>query len=226
MDNFDLILKEACGAAELSLAEKDIARHADTPDIETSARFNKRVQKIINRMETGKYKAPKRIIRTLLVVAALIATLSIPATGIDPLQERIKDFFIRTFSDGSILEFEDNRRTKGTLYSNYTWIPEGYEEVERVQDPLFEEIFFENPSGHLIIHGSKKNDGNGLLLDTEDIEYEEIVIQNTTGIYYCNHNTLWIRWTIGDYNYSISAEAASVSKEDLIRMANSRENVY
>ena len=168
MVNTDLILKEACRRAELNIAEQDSIRLSEMPDIETSKDFDRRVDKIIRRMKTGKYKKTRKVLRVFILVAILIVTFSITATGVDPLHERIRNFFIETFSDGSTIEFKDSSITRGTLYSEYTYIPEGYELVKHVQDPFFEKYVFEDLNGNQLFCASRSNDEAFSMLNTEN----------------------------------------------------------
>ncbi len=228
MTNADLILKEACLLAEINLAEQDCTRVSEMPDIETSKSFDKRVNKIIRRMKTGRYKNTRKTARVLILVAALIAIFSITATSVDPLHERIWNFFVETFSDGSTVEFEGNDSTRGTLYSEYTYIPEKYELVKHVQDPLFEKYVFETSDGSQLFCTSKRNDDSLYILNTENTEPEEIIIDNLSALYYSQDEFSKITWSKGEYVYSVYQHSSTnlLSKQELIKIAESRKNVY
>ncbi len=225
MVNTELILREACRLAELDLAEQDCARVSNMPDIETSKRFDRRVNKIIRRMKTGKYKNTKKAARVLILVAALIAVFSINATGVNPLQEKVRNFFVNTFNAGSLIQFEDDNSTRGTLYSEYTWVPEGYELLEKDSKETYERIVYKGNAGDEIISVSRKNDSSILSVDTENMKFEEIVINNSSAMYYADDESSQIIWSKGNYNYRITV-SSSVAKDELIKMAESRENVY
>lgn len=229
MSDFNTILKEAARLAEQDLAEQDYLRFAATPDIETSKEFDERVDKIIISMEPKAYSKPsafRKTIRTLIAIAAIIAIFSISATGGNPFMETVKDFFIRTFTDGSIVTFEDNDQTVGTLYSNYTWIPEGYELVEHEQGNTYERIVFENSNKNKLTCMTRKSTPSWAGINTEDVPSEEIYIDTLPGLYCEYEDSTQIIWNIGEYYYYISATEENISKKDLIRIAESRENVY
>lgn len=229
MSDFNTILKEAARLAEQDLAEQDYLRFAATPDIETSKEFDERVDKIIISMEPKTYSKPsafRKTIRTFIAIAAIIAIFSISATGGNPFMETVKDFFIRTFTDGSIVRFEDNDQTVGTLYSNYTWIPDGYELVEHEQDEIQEIFVFEDHNKNQLICITRKSTPSKSGINTEDALTDEIYINNLPGLYYEQENFIEVIWNTGEYYYYINAESKNISKEDLIRIAESRENVY
>lgn len=228
MVNIDLILKEACRRAELNIAEQDSIRLSEMPDIETSKDFDRRVDKIIRRMKTGKYKKTRKVLRVFILVAILIVTFSITATGVDPLHERIRNFFIETFSDGSTIEFKDSSITRGTLYSEYTYIPEGYELVEHIKDPNFEMFALEDSDSNQLFFASQPNDNSFSMLDTEDVDVEEIIINAFPALYYYKDDFTQVTWSEGEYNYSVHQYSLTeqLSKEDLITIAESRKNVY
>ncbi len=229
MSDFNTILKEAARLAEQDLAEQDYLRFAATPDIETSKEFDERVDKIIASMEPQNCSKPsvlRKTIRTLILVAAIMVIFSISATGGNPFMETIKDFFIRTFTDGSVVTFDDNDQTAGTLYSNYTWIPEGYELVEHTQDEIHELFIFEDQNMNKLTCMSRKNAPSWNLINTEDAPTNEIYINNLPGLYYKQENFVELIWNNGEYYYYINATSNSITKDDLIRIAESRENVY
>ncbi len=228
MVNTDLILKEACRRAELNIAEQDSIRLSEMPDIETSKDFDRRVNKIIRRMKTGKYKKTRKVLRVFILVAILIVTFSITATGVDPLHERIRNFFIETFSDGSTIEFKDSSMTRGTLYSEYTYIPEGYELVKHVEGENFEKFIFENVDQSQFVCISRPNDNSFSMLNTENVAAEEITINAFPAIYHYQDNFAQVTWSIGNYNYSVYQYSSTdqLSKEELITIAESRKNVY
>ncbi len=228
MINTGLILKEACLLAEINLAEQDCTRVSEMPDIETSKSFDKRVNKIIRRMKTGRYKNTRKTARVLILVAALIAIFSITATSVDPLHERIRNFFIETLTDISTVEFEDNNSTKGTLYSRYTYIPDGYELVTHEQGKLLERLVFEDTVGNQFICTSRSNDESFSMLDTEDTLMEEITIDALPALYHSKDDFSRVTWSKGEYNYSVQQYSSTnpLSKDELIKIAESRENVY
>lgn len=228
MVNTDLILKEACRRAEQNIAEQDSIRLSEMPDIETSRDFDRRVDKIIRRMKTGKFKRTKKALRVFILVAILIVTFSLTATGVDPLHERIRNFFIETFSDGSTIEFKDSGLTNGTLYSEYTYIPEGYELVEHTKGFSLERFAFEDSNGNQLFCTARPNDNSFSMLDTEDVGVEEITINALPGLYCSQDDFSQVTWSEGEYNYSVYQYASTnqLSKEELIRIAESRKNVY
>lgn len=226
MVNTDLILKEACRRAELNIAEQDSIRLSEMPDIETSKDFDRRVDKIIRRMKTGKYKKTRKVLRVFILVAILIVTFSITATGVDPLHERIRNFFIETFSDGSTIEFKDNSMTRGTLYSEYTYIPEGYEIVTHEKGKTFEKYTFGDGNGNQIFCTSRVNDNSFSMLNTENVMSEEVVVNKMTAVYYSQDEFNQLVWMQGEYHYSVRSVTHLFSKEELIKIAESRENVY
>lgn len=228
MVNTDLILKEACRRAELNIAEQDSIRLSEMPDIETSKDFDRRVDRIIRRMKTGKYKKTRKVLRVFILVAILIVTFSITATGVDPLHERIRNFFIETFSDGSTIEFKDNSMTRGTLYSEYTYIPEGYELVEHTKGSSLERFAFEDSDGNQLFCTARSNDNSFSMLNTENATVEEIMIHGFPSIYYTQEEFCRVTWSEGQYNYSVHQYVSTnqLLKEELVKIAESRKNVY
>lgn len=233
MNNTDLNLKEACRLAEESIAKQEIARVSEMLDFETSEDFDKRVNKIIRQNKNEKQttqmentpRATRRATRVFILVAALIAIFSVTATAVNPLHERIRNFFVETFSSGSLIQFNDSNSVRGTLYSEYTYIPKGYELVEKKSSDASERMLYKNDAGNEVVCDSGKNNSSALSADTENMTGEEIAVGGLTGIYYSSDSFSKLMWSNGDYNYSISSNEP-LSQKELIKIAESRENVY
>lgn len=233
MNNTDLNLKEACRLAEESIAKQEIARVSEMPNFETSEDFDKRVNKIIRQNKNEKQtsqtentpRATRRATRVFILVAALIAIFSVTATAVNPLHERIRNFFVETFSSGSLIQFDDSNSVRGTLYSEYTYIPKGYELVEKKSSDASERMLYKNDAGNEVVCVSRKNDPSLSSADSENLKAEEILINGYTAIYMGNDDFSQVMWSNGEYNYSISSNEP-LSQRELIKIAESRENVY
>lgn len=238
--------------AEENIVDREYTRASEIPDIETSKSFDRRVRKLgskarksINENKNAKLhlvekktaesdetvkemtiRSAKRGARVFVLVAALIALFSVTATGINPFQEKIRNFFIETFSAGSIIQFDDNNPINGTLYSEYTYMPEGYELSERDSHETFEKIVYKNENGNEIFCISRSNSSSMSSLDTENMKSEEIAINGLTAMYYSSEDFSGIMWSNGEYNYSVYTASGDISKAELIKIAESRKNVY
>lgn len=228
MADMDMILKNACRIAEEDIAKNEFSRLNEMPDIETSDDFDERINKIIRRMKSGKHKGTKKFFRVLILVAALIVVFSVTAIGATPFHEKIKYFFMETFHDVSTVEFENSNSTRGTLYSKYSYIPEGYEMTNHTKDSRYEKYTFEDAEGNQLFCTSRANDNSLSMLDTEDIVPEEITINKSSALYYSKENFSRVTWSTGEYHYSIYQYSSTnqITKDELIKMAESRENVY
>lgn len=228
MADMDMILKNACRIAEEDIAKNEFSRLNKIPDIKTSGNFDERINKIIRRMKSVKRRGTKKFFRVLILVAALIVVFSVTAIGATPFHEKIKYFFMETFHDVSTVEFENSNSTRGTLYSKYSYIPAGYEMTNHTQDSRYEKYTFEDVEGNQLFCTGKHNDDSFYILDTENISAEEILINGTDAIYYSQDEFCKITWIKGEYIYSIYQYSSTnqITKDELIKMAESRENVY
>lgn len=228
MADMDMILKNACRIAEEDIAKNEFSRLNKIPDIKTSGNFDERINKIIRRMKSVKRRGTKKFFRVLILVAALIVVFSVTAIGATPFHEKIKYFFMETFHDVSTVEFENSNSTRGTLYSKYSYIPAGYEMTNHTQDSRYEKYTFEDVEGNQLFCTSRANDNSLSMLDTEDIVPEEITINKSSALYYSKENFSRVTWSTGEYHYSIYQYSSTnqITKDELIKMAESRENVY
>lgn len=228
MADMDMILKNACRIAEEDIAKNEFSRLNEMPDIETSGDFDERINKIIRRMKSGKHRGTKKFFRVLILVAALIVVFSVTAIGATPFHEKIKYFFMETFHDVSTVEFENSNSPRGTLYSKYSYIPAGYEMTNHTKDSRYEKYTFEDAESNQLFCTARINEDSFSILDTEDTFTEEITIDTLDAIYYSKDDFSKVIWTKGEYIYSIYQYSANnqITKDELIKIAESRENVY
>lgn len=238
--------------AEENIVDREYTRASEIPDIETSKSFDRRVRKLgskarksINENKNAKLhlvekktgesdetvkemtvRSAKRGARVFVLVAALIALFSVTATGINPFQEKIRNFFIETFSAGSIIQFDDNNPINGTLYSEYTYMPEGYELSEKTRASDYEKLIFSNADGAQIVCVSVGNDSSLSSIDTENMTSEEVYVNALTAIYYSSDDFAGLLWSNGEHYYSVYTASNDISKSELIKIAESRENVH
>ncbi len=233
MNNSESLFLEACRLAEERRIEEELSYYNSLPDFEYSKRFEKKMQKLCKQVDSGKYSRKSNVIpishmrkplKILLVAAIMISLLSITALAIEPIREGIKNFFVERYPDISSVEFKDDDTTEGSLYSEYTWIPEGYILKEHKKEKLGEFIVYEDAEGHLLVITSNINEFSEAWINTEGITVEDVIINQTPGIYYSNRGDSQLLWSLGKYNYSVLGEVESVTKEDLIRIAENRKN--
>lgn len=190
------------------------------PDIIPEAEYTKGHAKwlnnLFNKMRDNKYhKFTTKTVR-LIIAAAIIATLLFTAFAIPSSRE----FIIENFDVFGTYKLTDSNNNSVSGKISVGYIPEGFELTEEVSKSKFTHSTFRN-SNNVTIDISKYVSTTEIDFDTEVIETENIVIDNTTYIYSLSqNNTTNIIWTKNDYIYSITG---NISKTEIIEIAKTIE---
>ena len=227
MKSDNISLKCACDISESHFIEDILLYYDDKPEIKYSRKFNKKMKKLCKETEGALYKSKHAgsILKIFLIAAVLIVLFSVTVIAIAPIREGIKNFVINRNSNSSEIVFSIDNSNYGTLYRNYSWMPDCYELYEKKNDKFGEFITYKDEYGHSICCMSEKNNGNeGIFINTEGVETEEININGVIGIYFENRGMRSVLWSQGNFNYYIDAESSFVSKEELLKIAENRKN--
>lgn len=72
---------------------------------------------------------------------------------------------------------------------------------------------------------SLPNDNSVALFDSENAETGEIKVGDTVGYYSITNDTLFLMWSVGNYNYRISADRNDklIGLDELVKIAQSQK---
>ena len=118
-----------------------------------------------------------------------------------------------------------SNKTKDSLNESYSYIPQGYalQKVER--EKLSNYFVYKDENDNRISILSVKN-GGSIFMNTEGVGYEEVDIQGQTGYFVERDECFILTWSTEIYTHSLYADKSSatlLTKEDIIKIANSRE---
>ena len=176
-----------------------------------SKRFERKMKKVI-RLEahpvlTGAQQILKRVALffTGIVCAGLVLTLSVDA---------YRDKFFMTLKtlrqDATQYNYSSEEKDAVLTPTIPTYIPEGYTETNRIDTPLFCEIFYENDAGEQIIWEQmliSANNALTLVLDNEyDAEEERVVDGHIATLYTYMNGYAMAYYEADNYVYVITAD--------------------
>lgn len=202
-------LKEACILQNNSWI-------AEIPDILPQPDYSKKHIKAINRlknkMQNDRYHRLTVNTFRVLVAAAVILALTVTAFAIPAT----RNYIIEKFDKYSTVIFSSDGKSEniGTLEPGY--IPEGFElSKEKSLSKLVNKVYVNNTNDFVSI--KKCFESSIISFDTEENDYEEIIINDRKYIYYCDSNgNTGLIWADEKYTYSVNT---SISFDETIKIA-------
>lgn len=175
----------------------------DIPDILPEPDYSKKhiraINRLKNKMRNDRYHRVTANTFRVLVAAAVIFALAVTAFAIPAT----RDFIIEKFDKYSTVIFSSNEKADsiGTLELGY--IPEGFELTENIPSDKMIYRVYTNDADWLVIEKSIEN--FEIAFDTEEYEYNEIVINSQTYVYYqMSDEVLGLIWKSDGYTYKIT----------------------
>lgn len=192
----------------------------DIPDILPEPDYSKKhiraINRLKNKMRNDRYHRVTANTFRVLVAAAVIFALAVTAFAIPAT----RDFIIEKFDKYSTVIFSSNEKADGIGTLELGYIPEGFELTKET-------------SLNIVMLKSYVNDTNRffeiekslttfeIAFDTEEYDYEEIVINSQTYVYYqMSDEVLGLIWNSDGYTYKITTnldldEAIKISENIL-----------
>lgn len=152
-----------------------------------SRRFEKKMQRLLTKAAHPVWVAFGRAVASLAVVI-LVLFGSVLAVDVEA-----RELFLGWFqqqADGAIHFSSRNPSQEDTQYQ-LTWIPEGYEFYDLVQEQDGETVLYANAAGDLLrftyLHSSENGE---TYLFTGDHDEKQVSVQGMTGTLYLPHDTI------------------------------------
>lgn len=194
---------------------------------EFSARFERKMQRLIRRERTFYFPLVKTPVRRMVtIIVAVIAALSATVMSVGAFRDAFANFFAQIFdththvrtldSDGSPEDFRD-------IYE-ITELPEGMELVSKSEDYDFMPYIYylyENNADKILLHQYIKSRYD-TYINTEGYEMIPTEINGCEGFCVNWGDIVLITWDNGDYIFQISG---AFDKETMISIAESVQKV-
>lgn len=203
-------------------ASESIVVPEEFEDYEFSARFEKRMNRLIKRQKKSYYPlintVGKRVACYVLVVlvCAIVTVFSVKAW-----RKPFINFVVRSYEKFTSIFVDREAVARTTADVEFEirlpqYIPEGYELIEKYicDNTVF--LKYKNQNGIFITYKQRLFDLWQLHINTESIEYEKINIASYEGVFYKNQEINTLIFENGDFSYSIEGD---VSKEELFKIA-------
>ena len=192
---------------------------------EFSKGFEAKMQKLIRRERKPYYPFIKTKARiAVVVVMAILFLMTTTAFAIEPIRNKVFDFFINIYEEFSIVTVDDNREETApiSILDQYepSYIPEGYvfSEENKKEDFISTYYVCENPFDEISLTQSIKQSFVPIV-DTEGVTTTEIKLSNGMKGFYCTNKGVNILVLHNaDYAFMISSQ---IKLDELINFAES-----
>lgn len=187
---FDLYSKELC---ETLPSDEELA------NISFSDEFEEKMQKLIEKQKKFYYywlnTAGKR---AAAVIAALFVGLTAVTFGVKAIREPFLRFIVETFEKFSSIIFmnDDDNSGQSSISADAdfefeavepSYIPEGFVLDSKIEDSVGFQAFYINKNNSLsILYMQMVNNKSVFQVDTQNTNYEKILVNNYEAIYYSN----------------------------------------
>lgn len=182
--------RDVCIQAALELAQADALAAAQMPEFVPSARFTRRMRRLLPHVKKNKYRSLTTAARVALV-AALLALLALSAVA-------ARHYGFSLFNLGSYGVLDLNKQTDQNVEPLvYGYIPEGFVLTEQKNKSRFSYVNFINDQG-AVIFISKRITYSTVSVDTENkeiytvakdgIEYTILTSPERSSIYWMDND--------------------------------------
>lgn len=190
-------------------------------DISFSPDFQRRMEKLIKDRQKFYYywfnTVGKRIASIVLIVVIGLLTVTF---SVKALREPFLKFIVEIFEKFTSIVMVQEEPANSNLFMpiDPTYIPNGYVIVSQYQDEVNYRKWFQNESGTIIAYSQQLNSNYVSTIDTENIGYQEVMINSLRGFIYTNKEQTKVIFGNEQYTFFITG---SVSKDELICIAKS-----
>lgn len=205
-------------------ASQSITIPPELENYQFSKRFEKRMQRLINRQKKSYYMlidtVAKRVAGYVLVV---LACLLVTVFSVKALREPFISFVVQTYEKFTSIFVDKDTidiRAANTEFKIMlpTYIPEGYEVEEEITNANFNFVTYKNTEGNYIHYKQNIYDSWYITANTENTNYKKILINKCEGMLYYNNGVNSLIIYNNGYTFCIEGE---ISKEEIINVAKS-----
>ena len=164
----------------------------------------------------------KRVLLAAIILATVLSVFSIAAA-----REAVFGFFVQVYEKFSTIIFNsgaaDPTETAdpseiGDGMKEPSDLPAGYVETFRQETTKYCEVIYTHADGSELSFIRQLSNNMQMIIDSENIHTEDILIGQTKGLYFSNKGMQSIVWQDDLYVYQLSG---NFTKEELINLANS-----
>ena len=217
----ELLLKNALNIYQ----EKSLSYLPNDGELEKitfTEKLEKKMQKLIKAQKKPYYNmtnsVSKRAACVLVAVIILVTMMSITAIG-----ETFIRFIVNTYDDHSQVTFEEGSEFNPETFVPYApeFVPDGYEITKKESElNIYNIIQYTNENGAVLDYEQFPAIGH-TLVNTENAVIEKTYVNEYEAMYWESSEIRYILFVDETYSYMISGEYNEISREEIIKVAES-----
>ncbi|MCM1524840.1 MAG: DUF4367 domain-containing protein [Ruminococcus sp.] len=199
-------------------------KYKDAEDIAPSPEAAEKFEKAMNKayrsgqLRSFRKRALKFARYAVTVCAAFIVIFAASVVSVDALRFRLLEWLTDIHgSHSSLIIYNDDNAYSNMIHADY--LPRGYKLTNYSADGGEIEICYNNDTVYIML--SSYPNAYALNTDNEDICSEEVYINGNAGQYQNKGSVSSIYWYKDEQSYWISTNDAMISKEELVKIAQS-----
>lgn len=199
---------------------EDIPENESEIDCEFSDEFNKKMEKLLERVSYDRTHIVSWTRRKVIMVAATIILVLAGMMSVGAIREPIVEFVYNVYEEFTEIFFEGDTTDKITYRYSLTEIPEGFVETQRISDDSINIVRYENKENSNIIEIKQcVTEDKTFLLDNKLGRVEKYTINNTEiNIYisdYCDYYLAY--WLSGTDSIKLTYSGI-ISVEEILKL--------
>ncbi len=205
---------------------KTLPTDEELSNITFSEEFERKMQKLIDRQKKFYFNwfntVGKRVAAIILVILLSFTTITF---SVRALREPIIRFIVETFEKFSSVVFVNDKSEEDVIIDaefeiiEPQYIPKGYTLDSNFNyDTGYQAVYVSDDKLTNIMYMQILNDESIVQANTENVSYENMLINNTSGIYYTNKGTNTLILNTERYVFTIES---TINKDELIKIAES-----
>lgn len=179
-----------------------------------SKRHNRNMQKLFSKMRKDKYHKYTKNTTRVLIIAALISSMTVTAFAIPQSRE----YIIRKLFNHTSYIIKDTSNMELVSDLTVRYIPDGFKLTDYYESKDIYSYEFYNDDYFIIV--TKLTLKNKFNFDTEIYDYEKILINNIEYTFHHNENSQGVIWNDGQYIFSINS---NIPKDEMLKIAEKTE---
>lgn len=218
---FDKKLKLAFEIYNKKLCESLLSSE-ELEHITFTENFEKKMQKLISMQKKSYYYMINTVgKRVAIILLTLLISLTATTFGVKAIRESVIEFITETFEKFTKVTVE-NEALSAThdvfVKAAPQYIPEGYTAEPQIDEFGLYQIIYNNEENTPIVYYQEFGNLNTLRVNTENVDFEKILINSYEGIFSFKNGVNKIIFADETYMYTIYGD---VSREELIKITES-----
>lgn len=215
----NLLLKEALHIYQEKALE-DLPNDEEFKKITFTEKFESQMQKLIKSQKKPYYNMTNSVGKRFACVIVAIIVLFTMVMSVGAIREPFIKFIVETFDKYSAIYFAEKPTQATQSFERIIpeYIPAGFEITTDNNYDIYSFIEYKNETGNIFTLQQRYCDENHMLIDTENVQPQKILINNEEAIYYEKSDTKYLVFTRGEYGFIL---IGNLEKEEIIKIAKS-----